>query len=325
MRSRQIRMQRYGPAEVLALETVDLLPLRPNEVRLRTLAAAINHSDLEIRAGNWPIRRKPPFPYVPGLEVVGEVLEGRGAGSRAWTMMQGLGGVRAERDGGYAEHVTVSEDAIATVPSDIDPVDLAALGLAAVTAYGGLAKIGPLQGKTVVVTGAAGGVGSAAVGLAKSFGARVVAIASHNVEAADQTIGARTGEELAAALGEHSADGVLDTVAGPLYRPLVKSLRQGGCLSLVGAVGGSEVTFDGYDLLFGVSLTGYSSEELDGARLRQITDVLIQALQSGRLKPPRRTVFPLAEAARAHAMIEKGEVQGRVVLVPSDQRFPRFA
>ncbi len=180
MRSRQIRMQRYGPAEVLALETVDLLPLRPNEVRLRTLAAAINHSDLEIRAGNWPIRRKPPFPYVPGLEVVGEVLEGRGAGSRAWTMMQGLGGVRAERDGGYAEHVTVSEDAIATVPSDIDPVDLAALGLAAVTAYGGLAKIGPLQGKTVVVTGAAGGVGSAAVGLAKSFGARVVAIASHN-------------------------------------------------------------------------------------------------------------------------------------------------
>jgi len=59
------------------------------------------------------------------------------------------------------------------------------------------------------------------------------------------------------------------------------------------------------------------------AQLRQITDVLMQALQSGRLKPPRRTVLPLAEVARAHAMIEKREVQGRVVLVP-DHRFARF-
>ncbi len=309
-------MQRYGPPKVLALETVDLPPLRPNEVRLRTLAAAVNHSDLEIRAGNWPIRRKPPFPYVPGLEVVGEVVEGRGAGTRAWTMMQGLGGVRAERDGGYAEHVTVSEDAIAQVPSDMDPVDLAALGLAGVTAYGGLAKMGPLQGKTVVVTGAAGGVGSAAVGLAKAFGARVVAIASHKVDGADQTISARTGEQLSAALGERSADGVLDTVAGPLFHSLVKSLRRGGCLSVIGAVGGSEVSLDAYDLLLGISLTGYASEELDGARLRQATDVLMQAMRSAKLKPLPRTVLPLSEAARAHAMLEKRELQGRVVLVP---------
>src|SRR5688500_11028010 len=105
-------MRRTGPPEVLQWEEVALRPLAPGEVRLRTLAAAVNHSDLEIRAGNWPIRREPCFPYVPGLEVVGEVVEvgadvvGFATGDRAWTMMQGLGGVRAERDGGHAEHVT---------------------------------------------------------------------------------------------------------------------------------------------------------------------------------------------------------------------------
>ena len=130
-KSRAVVMRRTGPPEVLAIEEVALAPLTRGEVRLRMLASAINHSDLEIRAGNWPIRREQRFPYVPGLEVVGEVVEVApdvrefAVGDRAWTTMQGLGGVRAERNGGYAEHVTVAAGVLAPLPADLDPVAFA--------------------------------------------------------------------------------------------------------------------------------------------------------------------------------------------------------
>jgi NADPH2:quinone reductase len=68
-------MRQYGGLDVLRLETVSLPSLQPDEIRIRSLASAVNHSDLEIRAGNWPIFKPNPFPYTPGLEVVGEVVE----------------------------------------------------------------------------------------------------------------------------------------------------------------------------------------------------------------------------------------------------------
>ena len=184
MKSRAVVMRRNGGPEVLAIEEVDLPPLRRGEIRLRALASAVNHSDLQIRAGNWTIRRDPKFPYVPGLEVVGEVVEvadgveGVRAGDRVWTMMQGLGGVRAERDGGYAEQVTVSASAVAPLPKTIDPIAFAAVGLAGVTAYQGLRTLGTLSGKTLIVTGPTGGVGSVAARLARVAGADVLELES---------------------------------------------------------------------------------------------------------------------------------------------------
>jgi len=86
----------YGSPEVLGFESVDLSEVAADELRIRVLAAAVNHSDLEIRAGRWPIRRDPPFPYVPGLEAVGEVVatgaavESVAVGATVVTMMQGL-------------------------------------------------------------------------------------------------------------------------------------------------------------------------------------------------------------------------------------------
>jgi NADPH:quinone reductase len=150
--ARAIVVRGYGPPDVLALEKVSLPEVAPDEVRIRVLAAAVNHSDLEIRAGSWPIRRDPPFPYVPGLEAVGEVVaagadvDSVAVGANVVTMMQGLGGVRAERDGGYADYVTVLADAVAPVPVTTDPLTVAALGLAAVTAYEGLRRLGPVTG-----------------------------------------------------------------------------------------------------------------------------------------------------------------------------------
>jgi len=322
-------MREYGEPGVMAAEDVDLAPLQPDEVRLRTLVAPVNHSDLEIRAGSWPVRREPPFPYVPGLEAIGDVVEvgaavaGVAVGDRAFTMMQGLGGVRAERPGGYAQHVTVAADAVAVVPPDIDPLDLASVGLAGVTAYQGLARVGPLDGRLLVVTGAAGGVGSTAVALGKRAGAKVLAVVGRPEQVdyvtglgADQVAVAQTTEELAAQLAPRSVDAVLETVGGPLFPVVAKALRPGGRLSLVGAVAGGDVRFDAWDLALGITLTGYTTEHLDGPALRSATTELVGALRSGTLQLPARTVLPLDQAAEAHALLERRAVSGRVLLVP---------
>jgi NADPH:quinone reductase len=321
-----IVMLSTGPPGVLRLERVPLQPLAPDEIRLKTLTSAVNHSDLEIRSGRHRIFRTDPFPYVPGLETVGEVVA-RGEqvadfqiGDRAITMMQGLGGVRAKRPGGYAEFVTVSAAAAAPVPADLDPLELAALGLASVTALEGLRKLGMLGGRRIAVTGATGGVGSAAVSIAHALGARVVAVISRT-EQADYARSLGAAETILASdvsegsLGEETLDGVLDAIGGSSFGPLVAALRPGAALSMVGAMAGSAVTFDAYRLLE-VTLTGYSSEQLDGASLRRAMTSLIDWLRRGILRPPAHAVYPLKEAAAAHERLERRGVQGRLLLVP---------
>ncbi|HEX3501143.1 MAG TPA: zinc-binding alcohol dehydrogenase family protein [Stellaceae bacterium] len=319
-------MRRYGPPDVLRVERVTLPELAADEIRVRALAAAINHSDLEIRAGTWPILRADPFPYTPGLEVVGEVVEIGAAvsrfrlGERIVTMMQGLGGVRAHRPGGYAEYIVIAADAAAPVPVDLDVFDVAALGLAAVTAFEGLRKLGKLDGRRIAITGAAGGVGSAAIGIAKAQGAEIVAVISRRrqedyVRALGATAALVPEEVTSGALGEESLDGVLDAVGGTAFGSYVAALKAGGALSLIGAVAGGTVSFDAWRLLE-TTLTGYGSESLDGASLRHAMARICDWLRSGALAPPSRTIFPLAEAAAAHEGLERHGVSGRVLLVP---------
>jgi NADPH:quinone reductase len=209
--------------------------------------------------------------------------------------MQGLGGVRAERDGGYAEYVTVRANALAPIPSTVDPVAFAALGLAGVTAREGMRRLGPLDGRTLLVSGATGGVGTVAVEIGKALGATVVALER----------GSPPPEPA-------SADAALDSVAGSLFPTLVAALRAAGRYCIVGAVAGGDVAFDAWSLLDGRSLTGYSTESLDGAALRNVTRELLEL----RLPLPPPLVLPLADAARAHALLEARTVRGRVVLVP---------
>ena len=135
-----VEIYKYGAPDVLTYSEVALMPHSTHEVRIRTLVSGVNHTDLEIRVGNWPVRKTNPFPYIPGVEVVG-VLEEVGQGVREHargqtviTMMQGLGGVRGERAGSYAAFVAVDAAAVAAIPTGVDPVHMAALGLVGVTA-----------------------------------------------------------------------------------------------------------------------------------------------------------------------------------------------
>jgi NADPH2:quinone reductase len=312
-----IVMRAFGGPDVLHVEDIDPAPLAAGDVRIRMLAAAVNHSDLEIRAGAWPIRKRDPFPYVPGLEAVGDVVEVGAAvttvraGDRAITMMQGLGGVRAERPGGYQELVTVAAEVVATLPAEVDPIVAGALGLAAITAHQGLAQ---LAGTRIGVTGAAGGVGSLACAIAAARGAEVTAIARPGREDYLRKLGvARVVTEAA----PRSLDAILDCVAGPAFESLVAALVDGGRISCVGAMGGDRVGFSAWDLLRGITLTGYSSESLDGPSLRAAMADLVALLRAGSLAVPAYRTLPLARAGEAHALIEARGVKGRVLLVPA--------
>jgi len=323
-----VLMRAYGAPGVLSYAEVPLSLLAPDEVRIRSIASAINHTDLEIRAGNWPVKKPRPFPYIPGVEVVGEIEEVGNAvhefrrGNHVITMMQGLGGVRGERPGGYAQYVTVQASAVAPFPAGIDYYDMAAIGLVGVTAFEGLRRIGALSGRRIVVTGAAGGIGSAATAIARAQGASVIAVVSRSEQVdyvrslgADEVIVSRDAKD-APLLDPDSVDGVLDAVGGELFAPCVAALRPGGTLSLVGAVGGSDVRFDAYELIRPVTLTGYSSETLNGEALRSAIAALADWMADGRIKAPAYRTMPLAEAAHAHALMEHGGLKGRLLLVP---------
>jgi NADPH:quinone reductase len=104
-------------------------------------------------------------------------------------------------------------------------------------------------------------------------------------------------------------------VGGKTFGAHVEALRPGGVLSLVGAVGGSDVSFDAYRLLE-ITLTGYASDTLDGAALRRAIRSISGWLSKGAIRAPARSVFPLDAAAAAHAKLEQRLVQGRVVLIP---------
>lgn len=312
---------------MLRAEATVLPPLLPSEVRIRTIASGVNFTDLQIRAGNWPIKKIVPFPYTPGVEVVGVVEDIGDAvttcapGQRVISMMQGLGGVRAERPGGYAEFVTVAAHSIAAVPDIVNPMDIAALGLGAVTACNGLAALGALAGRRVLVTGSTGGVGSAAVAIARIQGASVIALVSRpeNVASvrevgADEVVVAPRGS--VPPLPPASVDYVLDVVGGPGFGACVNALRDGGALVLVGAVGGGDVSLDAWQFIRPVTLTGYSTESLDGAQLRRAVVSLSGWMSAGVLPKPRYVCFPLSAAAEAHAALEKGAIKSRVLLTP---------
>ena len=323
-----IQIDRYGGPEELVWREVQTPQPGPGEVRIRTRFAAVNRADVEIRRGKWPIVRDDPFPYTPGLEVVGEIdalgvgVEGVAAGDRAITMMQRLGGVWGERPGGYGDHVVVRADAVATFGADVDAEQIAALGLAAVTAAEGLARLRLSPGARLVVHGASGGVGSAAVALASAAGAEVAAVlpragkddyvrglgASHVVHLDTQP--------LADTLGARSADAVLETTGARTFADSTALLRRGGRLCLVGALTGPELTLSAWDLMQELELTGWSSENLTGEALRAHVAQIEALVRDGRLRAPAIKRFKMAGAAAAHRRMEAGELQGRALLMP---------
>jgi NADPH2:quinone reductase len=323
-------MTEYGPPAVLEWVETEPQPLEADEVRLDVIAAPVNRADVEIRSGTWPIRADDPWPYTPGLEFVGEVTE-TGAhvdafapGDRAITMMQKMAGIHGIRPGGYQESVVVPGDTLAALDADVDPVEMAALGLAAVTALEGVRRLRVEAGDRVVVHGATGGVGANAVQLVRAFGGTVIAttrraeVASGLRELGAERVVDLSDSGLVEALGRDSVDAVFETVGQATFVDSAAVLARHGRLCCVGAASGAELTLSAWDLLQDLHLTGYSTENLTADQLRTDVTVLTDALRSGDIEPPPFERLPLSQAAEAHRRMEAGDRRGRLILIPEE-------
>lgn len=320
----RIEMDEYGPPEVLHPVTFDGYQPGPGQALVRVAVAPVNRADCFIRAGAW--HQGGGWPYVPGLELCGTVQAvGEGVtqvapGDRVITMMQRLGGIHGERPGGYQEVACVPADTLVHVPDDLDLALAGQLGLPAVTAFEATRVLEVREGMRVLVTGATSSVGIVAMQHLADLGCEVVATTRspakaellRELGAAEVRITARDDW----AQGLDHVQRVFDLVGRDTFTAAVSLLDGGGRLVFVGGTSGGNVCFSAWELMRPVTLTGYSSEHLSHADLAAAMDAVAEAVRREILRPPPVHELPLAEAARAHALLEASRDIGRVVLIP---------
>jgi NADPH2:quinone reductase len=164
----------WGTPDVLRFEAVEARAVRPNEVRIRVRAAGVNFADTLMVGGTYQV--KPPFPFIPGLEAAGVIIE---VGADVAGLQAGQRVLAVLRNGGaYAEEIVVKAASVVAIPDAMDFVTAAAFPVAYGTSHFALTHRGHLiPGETLLVLGAAGGVGLTAVEIGKAIGARVIAAA----------------------------------------------------------------------------------------------------------------------------------------------------
>jgi len=274
-------------------------------VRIR--AAGVNFLDLLVRSGNYP--QSPPLPLVPGVEIAGEVN-----GRRVIAMLPA--------SGGYAEAAAVDEHRLYPLPDGASFEEGASFLLTYLTAYIPLTRqvrVGP--GTTVLVHAGSGGVGSAAIQVARHFGARVVATASSEEKrgfALEQGAEEAYGYE---DFAEHvRPDVVLDPVGGKVLAATLPTLAPLGALVAIGSAGGWWEELNPA-LLVGrnIGLHGFYLGRLTGRNPEVVDEAardLLRLWAEGAIRPVVGATFPLEQAAAAHTLIEERRHVGKVVLVP---------
>jgi NADPH:quinone reductase-like Zn-dependent oxidoreductase len=299
-----VRAHGYGDAGVLSFEDAPLPSPGEGEVLVRVNAASVNPVDWKLRAGYFSDYVLPAMPFTPGRDVSG-VVEALGPGVTRFARGDAVFG---NAIGAYAQYAVANEVELARKPLTVDHVHAAAIPLAALTAWQGLFQVAGLkEGQRLLVHGAAGGVGSFAVQLAKWKGARVAGTASSRNQlflmglGVDQPIDhfRQRFEDLVGPV-----DVVLDTVGGDIQQRSWNVLREGGVLvSIVAPPSAEEAERRG--------ATGkIFASHPDGSQLARIA----QLIDFGFLRPVVETVLPLSQAKRAHEMSEAGHVRGKIVL-----------
>lgn len=311
---------RHGAPEVMTLADRDRPEPGPGQVLVETRAVGINPVEIKTRAGLLPAW-SPPLPYVPGFEAAGLVaavgpgVEGFAPGDRVYGSFA-IGG-------SYAQFVLFQAPWIRRLADRASFAQGASVSVAYVTAYRALFQLARAQpGESVFIHGASGGVGTAAVQLARAAGLRVIGSASTE---AGRALVLREG---AHAVVDHSAEGYLDIVRaetggrGPdvilemapkhnLNHDLAL-VADGGRIALVTAEGHADLDLS----LTGrtVSIHGVSLIHLESGAIDRALDAIDAGLESGSLRPVVAREFPLAEAAAAHRALEAGGATGNLVL-----------
>lgn len=313
----------YGPPEIVRIEDFPSPPLDPGHVRVRVEAAAVNFPDVLVVANQYQLTVPPPF--VPGSEFAGVVVEvaddvvDAAIGDRVFgsTMV-----------GAFAEEVVVPVTSLTWIPASVETRHAAAFGVAHGTAYHVLRSVARLQpGEKLVVLGAGGGVGLAAVQLGAVLGASVTAVASSaeklevaKANGADTLVDHKAGE-LRQALREAlpgGADVVVDPVGGDLSEPALRSLRWGGRFVTVGYASGVIPRIPlNLVLLKGVQIVGFQMRDFGAnapEELHRNEHELLELLASHRALPHIGATFDLAGTAAALRYVADGRAIGKVVI-----------
>ncbi|HKT46388.1 MAG TPA: zinc-binding dehydrogenase [Candidatus Acidoferrales bacterium] len=337
-----IVFHQHGGPEVLKYEEVPKPAIGANDVLVRVRACALNHLDLWVRRGIPGIQF--PLPHIPGSDIAGEIAEiGVGvSGVRVGQKVVLAPGVSCGKcpacvagldnrcrqftnlgyliDGGCAELVRAPEVNCLPYPENLSFEEAAAIPLVFQTAWHMLVTRAELQpGDDVLVLGAGSGVGSAAIQIAKFFGARVIATAGSDAKlakakelGADDLINHRTQkirDEVRRLTGKRGVDVVFEHVGAATWDDSVASLAPSGRLVTCGATTGYDAKID-LRFLFSRQLSLLGSYMGTKRELQTV----MKLVAAGRLKPVVDRIFPLAEAASAHAYLESSSQFGKVVL-----------
>lgn len=320
---RKVVCRELGPPEGLRLETFASAPLAPGEVRVAIHAAGLNFPDILMTAGEYQF--KPPLPFTPGMEAAGDVVEVNGAdgvavGDRVIVKM---------RHGAYADEAVVTPSQLTPLPSTFDYAEGATFLAGHGTAYHALIDRGKLQpGEVLLVHGAGGGVGLAAVEMGKMLGATVIAAASSEEKLA--VAKARGADHLVLYAREpfrdavkritdgRGADVVFDPVGGEVFEDSMRCINWGARLLVIGFTGGIGLARTNLLLIKGASVLGVRAGEavrrdpsLGAVRLK----ALLEWAEAGKLRPNVSHRLPLEDYAKAMRLLIERKAIGRVALV----------
>ena len=320
---RAVVCRELGPPERLRLETFTPAPLAPGEVRVAIHAAGINFPDILMAAGEYQLKLE--LPFTPGVEAAGEVTEVNGAAGVA----VGDKVIVKMRHGAYCDEAVVTPSQLTPLPSTFDYAEGATFLAAHGTAYHALIDRGHVQkGEVLLVHGAGGGVGLAAVEMGKMLGATVIAAASSEEKLAIAR--ARGADHLVLYAREpfrdavkrvtdgRGADVVFDPVGGEIFENSMRCIAWGARLLVIGFTGGIGLAKTNLLMIKGASVLGVRA----GEAVRKnpaIGEVRIKALtewaEAGKLRPNISHRLPLEDYARAMRLLIDRKAIGRVALV----------
>ncbi|GAA4921347.1 NADPH:quinone reductase-like Zn-dependent oxidoreductase [Nonomuraea thailandensis] len=333
--ARTVVFRELGGPEVLRLEDVEVRDPGPGEVRVRVEAIGLNRSEVLFRSGLYiePVKR---FPATLGTEAAG-VVEAVGAGVTGLRPGQPVSTVQTfsmNDYGVYGESVVVPAAAVLRRPEGIGAVEGAAVWMSYVTAYGALMETGGVRpGDTVVLNAASSSVGLAAIHVADRLGATPIALTRTAAkkeallkEGAAEVIvtgpeegvsGEDVAERVLAATGGRGAGLVLDAVAGPGVRGLMRAVASGGMLLVYGALSGQPTPYPGIELgMPAVAMRTYTMLETTRRpeRLRRAEAFVASGLRSGAFRAVVDRTFELDEIAAAHRHLESNAQIGKIVV-----------
>jgi len=307
-----------GPPEALKLGEIETPRPGPGQILIRVEAAGVNRPDVIQRLGFYP--PPPGAPATMGLEVAGEVTQGAGRWKVGDKVCALLGG------GGYAEFAVCDARHALPIPKGLSAIEAAGLPETVFTVYANVFEGGALKaGETLLVHGATSGIGVTAIQMGKAAGAKVIATSRGRDKAeqalalgADVSIDAASEDFEALAKAAGGVDVVLDMVGGAYFAKNLAALNSGGRIVYIASLGGGTVELPiGAMMMKRATITGSTLRPRNAdekARLAgEIEHVVWPWIEAGKVKTIIDHTFPLAEAAKAHALLDAPHL-GKVVL-----------